>query len=296
MQIVAIPTPTHLAFSDESQQNIGRFRGLGIITLPAEHLMPAQHEVSNLLAESGVTEFKWSKLRTARDRFAAVRIIEWVVRRLGTIRIDALTWDTKDSRHNVRSRDDQANFHRMYYHLFRNVLRTKWPVGACWRLYPDEQDSVNWNGLDEYLYRASMSSRMLRNPESFKVMFQREFSILQLQPCCSHEYPLIQVADLFVGMAVFSRERFDRYREWFDENTGQEHLYRAKEKFTGGESEKCTVLYELEGIMKKHRMPISFRSSRGLRTRKQSHPLNFWNYEPQHEADKAPAKNIPQQK
>jgi hypothetical protein len=95
---------THVAFSDESSHNTGRYRSLGLVTAARDAMDELTEEAAQLLASSRVRELKWSDLSTAKDRFAAKKIITWVVdaaaaRRLA---VDALVWDTHDERHAVK--------------------------------------------------------------------------------------------------------------------------------------------------------------------------------------------------
>ena len=70
---------THLGFSDESNWNTGRFRSLGLVTMPIDQIDAAETELCRLLEESQVSEFKWKKLDGAKERFAAVKLCEFAV-------------------------------------------------------------------------------------------------------------------------------------------------------------------------------------------------------------------------
>lgn len=123
---------THVGFSDESNWNKGRFRSLGLVTAPLDVVADLQSEIKARLQGSDVSEFKWSELGGARERFAAIKLCQLAVQAAcqGRLRVDVLIWDIRDRRHNIPGRDDIANLQRMYYHLFRNVLRARWPNDA----------------------------------------------------------------------------------------------------------------------------------------------------------------------
>jgi hypothetical protein len=112
---------THVAYSDETHHSVGRFKGIGVVTATLDVATRASEEVRAILATANVSEMKWEKLRTARDRAAAIQVAEWLFGKLTALRVDVLTWDIEDPRH--RGRDDVANLHRMYHHLMKNVLR-----------------------------------------------------------------------------------------------------------------------------------------------------------------------------
>jgi hypothetical protein len=144
---------THVGFADESHWNTGRFRSLGLVTARMKSVEEVERDLRRSLNESDIVEFKWQRLRTAKERFAAQKVCRICVKKAcaGVVRIDVLIWDIEDSRHSVRGRDDLANLQRMYYHLFRNVLRTRWPHDSIWRLHPDEHTAMDWNTVKDCL-------------------------------------------------------------------------------------------------------------------------------------------------
>ena len=74
--------PKYAAFSDESHHNDGRFRGIAAISLPAAVVVHVSSEIRGVLADSGLTEFKWQNLSSARERFAAIKLIDHFCRTL----------------------------------------------------------------------------------------------------------------------------------------------------------------------------------------------------------------------
>jgi hypothetical protein len=296
--MAAVGTPTHLAFSDESHYNVGRYRGIGLVTLGATDYDQFNSELCQLLADSGIREFKWNELRTAQDRFAALKLTDWALQKLlvALIRIDVLTWDTQDTRHNVRSRDDVANLQRMYYHLFKNVLRNRWPDGSRWKLFPDEHSAIDWDEMDKYLDRSSMSSSLQRglgeNP-GWRLTIRTEFRIHQISQCHSHEQPLVQLADLFAGLGVYSRAQYDCFAAWHASRDPQTSFFtesQPQRNISKADGERCLVLSHLDDGCKRLKLQVSFKSQRGLRTRNPASALNFWWYEPQVQEDKAPTR------
>jgi hypothetical protein len=283
---------THVAYSDETHHNVGRFKGIGVVTAALNHATQASEEVKAILATANVNELKWEKLRTARDRLAAIRITDWLFTKINVLRVDVLTWDIEDPRHRLHGRDDVANMQRMYHHLMNNVLR-RYPAGCTWKLYPDEQDSIDWDQVHDFLDGAGMRSRFQKNVSAltYRMRFEKDFRVVQIVPSKSEVEPLIQVADLLAGMAAFSRMHIATYRKWKDRESGQDHLFDKKEQtFSGGEREKCAVLSDFRHRCHRCTLPVSLESTNGLQTRDPRIPLNFWHYEPQREADKAPTR------
>ena len=294
------PTPDHIAFADESKFNTGRYRGIGLITLPTNERAGVAQELRHLLDESDIEEFSWKDLNGAKQRFAANKMIDCAVRHVlrGVMRVDVLTWDTHDGRHTLKGRDDIANLHRMYHHLLKHVLRERWPDESIWALHPDEHAAIDWKAVGDFLDRTSTRQKPagdLFTPHGFAYAVTREFKISELTPLSSSTEPFVQLADLFVGLAVYSRTSFTHYERWRTESTGQLRLVEYDPKLavriSGADKERCQVLAEVDRRCKAHSLGVSLRSNRGLRTLNPKNPVNFWWYQPQTEADKAPVKS-----
>lgn len=291
---------THVAFADEKGYNEGRYRGIALVTLPQQNLNRFRCEIQSLLKESNVREFKWEKLASARERFAALKLIDFAIDKtsFGSLRIDALIWDTEDSRHKIQKRDDIANLERMYYHLFKYVLCERWPDTSIWSLYPDENTALKWNTVQDCLNHASSKIEIRRDlftKGKFLLRLKQEFKIELLSPCKSEKEPLVQLADLFAGLAVYSRSSYNRFESWELSNKNGELLFPVKEeqllKLSKSDVERCYVLSEFNEECKHKRLGVSLKTNKGLKTFDAKRPINFWWYEPQHEADKAPCKS-----
>ena len=291
-------TVTHVGFSDESNWNTGRFRSLGLVTVPLDALDQLEGELRRLLEESGVHEFKWRKLDSAKERFAAQKMIVFAIDKACArkLRIDVLIWDILDSRHNVPGRDDIANLQRMYYHLFRDVLLKRWPDNAVWRLHPDEHTAMDWDTVQDCLEKVADRfevEQSLFTQGQFRLRLRREFRLEEIRPVSSHEHPMLQLADLFAGMAVFSRNQFDAYQAWLAANSKQSRLLEYREDAADpsrSSRERFRVLRHFDKCCKQRKLGVSLKTKGGLWTPKPENPLNFWIYEPQHSEDKAPTK------
>ncbi len=285
---------THIGFSDESNWNVGRFRSLSLVTIPVEGLVSLSEELCELLNQSDIREFKWKRLRGARERFAALKMCDFAIQHAcsGNLRIDVLVWDIEDSRHNIQGRDDIANLQRMYYHLFRNVLRMRWGGGhTVWRLFPDEHTAMDWEKVEDCLEASGSHVKVERS--LFGVRLRREFQIEEIIQVTSKDQPLLQLADLFAGLAVFSREKFEQYQEWIQGRVGHRMLFDHGEvdgNISGADIVRFQVLKHLDEECKKRRLGVSLRTYRGLTTPNPVNPINFWLYQPQHPDDRAPTR------
>lgn len=292
---------SHVACSDESRHNVGRYRAIAVLTCDRIQAATLRTKAANAIKAGGLSEFKWHKLRQARDRFVAEDLIRLSLDAItsGKIRIDVLIWDTHDSRHLIKNRDDIANLQRMYYHLLRNVMRLRWQSDAVWILYPDEYSSMDWDNLAQILrYKAFTVAQKPRDlftsTSGFALVIQKEFGIHAIVPVRSHLEPLCQIADLFAGIAAYSYSVFDRYFHWLRRNEPQmafDFGSSAGIKFTNSERERFLVLQQLSDSCKASALGVGLNSSSGFRTYRPSNPLNFWMYVPQTQLDKAPAKD-----
>lgn len=278
----------YVSYSDESSYNQGRFRSIALVTLDVKDLAMANENLQNIIQSSHITEFKWSDLRTAKDKFAAIKIIKYIIEKVKQrkVRIDVLIWDISDKRHNIYGRDDNANFQRMYYHICSNVLGKRWTKGESWHLYPDDQSSMEWDSLKFYL-NSGASTLDIEHPSlaqgSIKLRMGQKFHVQEIEPRQSYLEPLIQVADLFAGIGVYSHSEYKCFESW-ESNT--------QTKLSNSARERCQVLELLNNLCKEQKLGVSLRTDRGLRTRNPASPLNFWLYQPQHDADKAPLREV----
>lgn len=270
-------TPDHFAYADETHHNIGRYRGIALLTLAAPTAAASTPELAQMLQTLGVQEFKWGRLRSAKHRFAAVELLNYAVERAvkGGWRVDVLTWDIEDSRHKVPGRNDLLNLRRMYYFIFKNVLCRRWPAESVWQLCVDENTFQASADLTEL--------RAVRDWETGEVVAQVNFTEIRDVP--SHVEPFIQVADLFAGLAVYSRAAHAKFMQWRD--TTPEGR-RALPTLSAGDHERFVVLEHFDQLCKRHKLGVSLKRQRGLRTYNPAKPINFWWYEPQGEFDKAP--------
>ena len=289
---VAPPSVTHRGFGDESSWNQNRYRSIGLVTAPTGIADTAGQTVASALEESGVREFAWKDLTTAKRRFAAEKIVDRLVELAspGQLRVDVLIWDTHDARHQIMGRDDTANLARMYYHLMASVIRDRWPQDALWIQYVDERTDIDWTELEQCL-----AGRTRKEREVAQAKFIASTTTYKLPPtveeASSDEHVLIQVADLFAGMAAFSWNEAQSHGEWVTNKSGQLRLMPqcTDVSVSKSASQKHEVLERLASRLSY----VSLRAAdgEGLRTYGPSHPINFWKYIPQGDFDKAPLRN-----
>lgn len=280
------------AFSDESYISASRYRSIGVFSFPCSRANRIESRISAILESSDVKEFKWKKLQNAKYKFCAIKLIDFIIENIYplNIRVDILIWDTYDKRHKVIGRDDRANYERMFFHLLRNTLKKR-GQNARWNIYPDEKMEVDWITTKQCLeYKGSESEYV---ESLFGGFFSDPYYTIDiLEEVKSHENPCCQVADLFAGIAVFSKTHYEQYIDW--ESTCGINLRLFSEEnnaYSNRERFRFEVMQHLNSLCKAKRLGVSLKTNKCFSTLSPSNPINFWHYKPQHESDKAPTKS-----
>jgi hypothetical protein len=285
---------THCAFSDESSHNIGRFRSIAMVSLPHGNLDLVDEKIHSILIGSSVREFKWKNLNDAKMRFCATKIVDYVIEQVlgGEFRVDVLTWDIEDSRHNIVGRDDKENFQRMYYHLFKNVLKHRWEHPSFWKFFPDEQGSVDWGSLKSFIDHELQKTHQVFSDSDAELTLKNLVTLDEIREVQSSECYPTQLCDFFAGIASYSRLNFTKFCEWEFLQSGQTRLFQTETsvEFSNRDSERCRVLAHFNRLCKANKLGVSLKSNKGLQTPNPNNPLNFWLYNPQSDLDIAPVK------
>lgn len=285
-----------VAFTDESYITAERFRSIASYSMPFNILETVEIELNSILVSSNVREFKWEKLKDARYRFCAIKIIDYIIDSIinNNIRIDIVIWDTYDSRHCVRNRNDDANFERMFFHLLTSSMKRR-PHLSKWGIYPDEKNEIDWNTIKSCLKAVGQWRDNKASIFAIDFFSDQFFHIEELQQVISKERPPSQVADLFAGLGVFSKTHYSKYKNWLlsqSLNFGLFDQDQVEEKLSNREKARFEVLRYFNEKCKLLKLGVSLESKCCLNTPNPKNPINFWTYVPQHEFDKAPTKII----
>jgi hypothetical protein len=284
----------YAVFSDESYISAERFRSIGAVSFPRVFISEIKENIKEILKSSGVNEFKWKKLKDSKYRFCAEKLIHYLFEGIfpKELRVDVIVWDTRNSRHNIRGRDDIANFERMFFHLMKSVM-TRREKESDWYVYPDERMEIDWEIIQDCLESVGKWREYFDNPllgDAFSVQF---FNIRELRHINSKKTPCCQIADLFAGMAVFSKNYYEKFCEWCKKVEQQHCLFDSSEdvQFSKMEEERLYILKLFVDRCKKRRLGVSIKTNRCLNTPNPDNPINFWHYIPQHSLDKAPVRD-----
>lgn len=279
---------SHIAYSDESNWNNGTYRSICMISGNVDSIKKVEALISSAMKDSGVNEFKWSDFRSAKLRFAAEKIIKIILPYCinGSLRIDTIIWDINDNRHRVSHRDDAKNLGRMYYHLFHYVMKKRWTDNAVWMLCPDEQDQMDWELLREILgYKASQVGK------DYLFKSGQAYEVSEILKCNSKKKVMIQVADLFAGMACYSKLEYSKFMDWMVEDDGQMTMFDMNFKdFNDTHRSRFSVMKDFHEACTAGKLGVGLNTHGCFRTVDPKNPVNFWWYTPQHINDKAPTR------
>lgn len=284
----------YVVFSDESYITAERYRSIAALSFPRPSYEKISSEIQSILRSSSVEEFKWQKLKTAKYRFCALKLANFICQNVYSeqIRIDVVIWDTQDSRHKIQGRDDGANFERMFFHLMKNLMRRR-EYNSGWYVFPDEKLEIDWITVRDCLDSVGRWRDYFDNgwfPDAFSDQF---FNIKRFDQIDSKTEPCCQLADFFAGMAVFSKNNYAKYCSWNECHDQQLSFFdQPKEvKTTQREKERFETLKRFNSLCKRNRLGVSLKTRQCLCTLDPHNPINFWHYIPQHEFDKAPIRD-----
>lgn len=280
------------AYSDESFQDL--YHTISIISGRKNLLLNMRKEIQNILYDKNIKELKFSEIRTHSSKIeAAKKFIDLGIEfsKKYMIRIDVLIWSLKDSRHSISGRDDIENLARMYYKVLR-CISERWKH-IYWEFYPDEQSAIEWYKIANYLNRTNIH----RRKPHFLTLFEQDIHrirFIRLKQLRSHEEPIIQLADVFGGIACFSRKKSKECWIEYNKRNKQQSLFKKetyiRNHLSKADLNRFDLIYGIYRLCKKYRLNVSFRNRKYLWTPNPSNPINFWHYEPKSEKDKAPKK------
>ena len=280
-------------YSDESYITAEQYRSIGAVSFPRFYETEIACRLESILSESCVDEFKWLKLKNAKYRFCAEKLIDFLFEILfdKSVRVDVIVWDTKDSRHKIPNRDDDANFARMFFHLMKNLMKRR-EKDSVWYVYPDENLAIDWSTIQDCLSSAGKWREYFESELFGDAFSDQFFQIREFGQVVSEDSPLCQIADFLAGLSVFSKKSFGKYCQWREFEKPQMSLFDSCEapKLTNREKERFHILDMFVRKCRAKRLGVSIKTNQCLCTHNPNNPINFWHYTPQRPEDKAPIR------
>jgi len=277
------------AYSDESGINVGdRYTSVSVVSGEAEALNYLRDKLRETLRDKNVDEVKFSKI-TRYERpvtKAAVDFIGCVVNDFAIynrVRIDTMTTDNECLNGEDYDSVSEPDLEGMYSHVLSNVGRT-WGC-TQWGFYPDENPRVNWSEWGSSLsMTGTLTAEGGEKPFIDRSDEDAQFEFYEVKELNSVEEPLIQLADLFSGIARFLHEDNGDFAEWVersrDERQGKLIQSMARDKGNVTRSRKCRyrLIGGLYSLCDRHGLYVSLTGENDLRVWGAQSPINFWDY------------------
>jgi len=278
------------AYSDESGINVGdRYTSVSVVSGEADMLSCLRDRLGETLEDKKVKEVKFFDIKGYRSPItqAAIRFIECTVNGFavyGRVRVDTITTYNKSLERDNYDFDNKPDLERMYYVVLADIVR-RWGH-TKWGFYPDMNSKVDWSEIVSYLNRTRLRKR-IEKPLLIKLMLDEnpEFEFFEVKQVDSVEEPLVQLADLFAGMAKFSHDskEYDvNCAEWLRgskyEKQGELIKLMRQNNWNIPRRVECRyrVIGRMVSICHRHRLYVSINSENHLRTRRPANPINFW--------------------
>lgn len=278
---------TFSAYSDESGIFDQRYQAIGVISGPDDELIRLRTRLEDILSKENVNELRFvnirrspSKILTATQHFFICAIKEFAIQK--RLRIDVIIWEDQTLSNNIQAR--HLKLEDMYHKILTHMGR-QWKQ-IDWNFYPDENSQINWDQIAAFLNRTSLirrKPRLLQLFESYDAPLSFHLSnIKQLQSICE---PIIQLADLFAGMARLSREEGEQCIQWLD-SWGNKAQGRFPKLFDNADNEndasrarraRFELIGKFDKLCKRYRLYVSLRTNKCLWTYDPVYPINFWN-------------------
>lgn len=277
------------AFSDESNYNKGEHRSLAMIMFNESIINSFEKEFKKILNDynqTNIKSFKWTEMKTSHKITALKEILEILFEYMENdlVYVETIKWSTLDERHNIPRRDDKLNLSIMYYRLISDLVSKKTTTGDEVTLYSDHNNIMAWEELEKYIIYADGCANEKEIEKFGVILATKKVNILEKT---TSQKNLIQLADIFAGIARTSFEDYDKYEKW---NNSHQNQLTKSESYSNRQKYRFEIYEIIDKWAKKNKLQISLKGNRGFRSYNPNSPLNFWVYEPQHENDKAPVK------
>ena len=280
---------TFEAYSDESGINIGdRYTSVSVVSGEAEALNHLRDKLGETLIDKNVDEVKFSEIRRYGSPItqAAVDFVGCLVNDFAIynrVRIDTITTDNEWLNGEYLDSHSEPDLGGMYHQVLSNVGR-RWGCTE-WGFYPDENSGVNWSDIVSSLNMTSLLTTKWGERRFIdRTDEDAQFEFSEVEELDSVGEPLVQLADLFAGMARFSHEDNGGCSEWLerprDERQGKLIPSMPRDKGNTGRLKECRyrLIGGLYALCGRHRLYVSLRSEKHLKTWRPQSPINFWDY------------------
>ena len=151
---------------------------------------------------------------------------------------------------------------------------------------------MKWEEVVGYLN----NTRLIRKPFLMTLFQQDNFfiNVKGVTPRDSIKEPLVQLADLFAGLACFSIDKKDLCTQWMRQKNYLSHpslfCEHPETVIKPTDHNRFDLLYRVYTHAKKYELGVSLEQRGYIRSFSKNVPLNFWHYHPMNAKDKAPTR------
>ena len=279
------------AYSDESGINVNdRYTSIAVVSGEKDILDCLRDKLANIVSAKKIKEVKFLKvtgygstITQAARQFLKCTLNEFACNQ--RVRVDIITMDNQASYCAPLDYSSKPDLEHMYYCVVSHIVR-QWQ-NTQWNFYPDVNSKINWNEIILFLNMTRLHKKKIRNPLLIDLMFAENprFQFNEIKQLSSVEEPLIQLADLFAGIARFSHEENTKCAQWVTTRKGKEqqelplNLKNCANIINLAQECRYEIIRELYNLCGKHRLWVSIKSRKHLWTRKPNYPINFWDFQ-----------------
>lgn len=262
-----------------------------MIVISYDYYQKVNDKLNEILEKYNITpkKFKWNKFNSMDKVNALKEFLNYLFKLMSDdlVFIHTIIWDIKDSRHEILGRDDNKNLSLMYYKLIKNFAEDKTKNGDTLKIYSDRNNAIDWNLIEDILPNDGVYNT--KKLSFCTVGYSKVF----IEESNTNENVLIQIADIFAGLARTSYDDYSNYIKWL--NQTQQSLFPnenpCKIDISGKDEHRFKIYKFINNYCKRKLWTVSLKTNKGFSTFDKNKPLNFWFYKPQSEEDKAPLKN-----
>ena len=263
-----------------------------MIVISKNHYQEVDNKLNEILEKYKIKtkKFKWNQFNSMDKVNALKEFLQYLFKLMfdNIVHIHTIIWDIKDSRHEILKRDDKKNLSLMYYKLIKNFAQDKLKNDDCLTIYLDRNNSIDWELIEDILPNDG-----IYNTKELSFCTVGFFKVF-IEESNTDENALIQIADIFAGLARTSYEDYGKYEKWL--NQPQQSLFPDEKlnevELSVKDKHRFKIYKFIDNYCKRKSWKVSLKTNKGFSTFKDnSKPLNFWFYRPQCEEDKAPLKD-----
>jgi len=285
-------------FSDESCcDGTNRYSSIAVVSGSKADTFELNGSLLKIV--DGKKDFKFKSIKSIHHKYIAKEMIDLSFKFIkdNRLRVSVIIWDKGDSRHNIHNRCDTQNMLIMYYRILNSNMKN-WSQKSDWAFYPDEHSAIDWKNIINFLQKKPIYEDKKNGVNLFDFYSKSVYpNFKKYHELNSADYPVIQLADLYAGIATNSRRDSEFYSRWLiDFESKKSKLLFPTEidisDISRSKLVKFEVLKHFYDQCKRYKMGVNYSESSYFKTKNPKNSLNFWHYTPQSKYDKAPTKDL----